>query len=173
TQIALARLRKDKVAMICLGIFLFFVAIAIFAPLLSKLEGQDPNTLHQDLLDQYGLPIISANREHWFGVEPRLGRDLFSRWVYGARPSLIVACTVTVITGIVGVVMGLMAGFLGGWVDRVISWIIDFFLSLPYLLFAIAVPAVLLAVFVGDPTTAGTSDVTTARFVGLILVLSV
>jgi len=173
TQIALARLRKDKVAMVCLGIFLFFAAIAIFAPLLARLEGQDPNTLHQDLLDQYGLPTISANSEHWFGVEPRLGRDLFARWVYGARPSLIVACSVTVITGIVGVIMGLMAGFLGGWVDRIISWIIDFVLSLPYLLFAIAVPAVLLTIFLGgDSSEAGTSEVTKARFASLILVLS-
>jgi ABC-type dipeptide/oligopeptide/nickel transport system permease subunit len=173
TQIALARLRKDRLAMTCLSIFVLFVAIAVFAPLLAKLEGQDPYTLHQDLLDEYGFPTFVASSDHWFGIEPKLGRDLFARWVYGARPSLIVACTVTVITGLVGVVMGLAAGFLGGWVDRIISWIIDFFLSLPYLLFAIAVPAVLLTVFVGDPTTAGTSDVTTARFVGLILVLAV
>jgi len=172
TQIALARLRKDKVAMICLGIFIFFVLVAIFAPLLTKLEGQDTTTLHQDLLDDYGFPTFVANGEHWFGVEPRLGRDLFARWTYGARPSLIVACSVTVITGFVGVVMGLLAGFLGGWVDRIISWVIDFVLSLPYLLFAIAVPAVLLTVFVGDATTAGVADVTKARFASLILVLS-
>jgi ABC-type dipeptide/oligopeptide/nickel transport system permease subunit len=172
TQIALARLRKDKLAMVCLGIFVFFVLIAVFAPLLAKLEGQDPNTLHQDLLDQYGLPTIAASPDHWFGIEPRLGRDLFARFVYGARPSLIVACSVTLITGVVGVVMGLLAGFLGGWVDRIISWVIDLVLSLPYLLFAIAVPAVLLRLFVADPTTAGTSEVTRARFVSLILVLS-
>ena len=73
--------------------------VAIFAPLLTKLEGQDTTTLHQDLLDEYGLPIISFSKEHWFGVEPRLGRDLFARFVYGARPSLIVAITVTLITG--------------------------------------------------------------------------
>jgi peptide/nickel transport system permease protein len=90
-QIALARLRTDKVAMICLGIFVFFVLIAIFAPLLTKLEGQDATTLHQDLTDEFGFPTIGATSDHWFGVEPRLGRDLFARWVYGARPSLIVA----------------------------------------------------------------------------------
>ncbi|WP_203779138.1 ABC transporter permease [Paractinoplanes rishiriensis] len=172
TQIALARLRKDKVAMTCLGIFIFFVLIAIFAPLLAKLEGQDPSTLHQDLLDEYGYPTFVVSSEHWFGIEPRLGRDLFARFVYGARPSLIVACTVTVITGIVGVVMGLVAGFLGGWVDRVISWVIDFVLSLPYLLFAIAVPAVLLTMFVEDASTAGVTEVTRARFASLIIVLS-
>jgi ABC-type dipeptide/oligopeptide/nickel transport system permease subunit len=172
TQIALARLRKDRLAMVCLGIFIFFLAIAVFAPLLTELEGQDTTTLHQDLLDQYGFPTIAANGDHWFGVEPRLGRDLFARFVFGARPSLIIACSVTAITGVVGVIMGLVAGFLGGWVDRVVSWIIDFVLSLPYLLFAIAVPAVLLTVFVEDASTADTAEVTKARFASLILVLS-
>lgn len=172
TQIALARLRKDKLAMTCLAIFLFFLAIAIFAPLLTKIEGQDATTLHQNLLDEYGFPTIGATSEHWFGIEPRLGRDLFARFVYGARPSLIVAITVTLISGVVGVVMGLLSGFIGGWVDRVISWVIDFVLSLPYLLFAIAVPAVILTLFTADASTAGTSEVTKARFVSLILVLS-
>jgi peptide/nickel transport system permease protein len=105
-------------------------------------------------------------------VEPRLGRDLFARWVYGARPSLIVAISVTIITGIIGVIVGLVAGFSGGWIDRVLSWIIDFVLSLPYLLFAIAVPAVLLSVFVGSAENAGAQEVSRYRFISLILVLS-
>jgi peptide/nickel transport system permease protein len=172
TAIALTRLRNDKVAVVCAIIFLIFVLIAIFAPLLAKLEGQDPTTLHQDLIDDNLFPTIGPNSEHWFGVEPRLGRDLFARWVYGARPSLIVATTATIIATIIGIVVGLMAGFLGGWVDRILSWIIDFVLSLPYLLFAIAVPAVLLAVFVGNADTAGSDQVATVRFYSLILVLS-
>ncbi|GIF18083.1 peptide/nickel transport system permease protein [Actinoplanes tereljensis] len=172
TQIALARLRKDRLAMVCLGIFVFFILIAVFAPLLAKLEGQDTTTLHQDLIDEYGFPTISFTSEHWFGIEPRLGRDLFARFVYGARPSLIVAITVTAITGVVGVVMGLLAGFLGGWIDRVISWVVDFVLSLPYLLFAIAAPAVILSVMGDNPTEADVSQVTRSRFLALILVLS-
>ena len=172
TQIALARLRKDKVAVICASIFVFFVLIAIFAPLLARLEGQDPTTLHQDLTDRYGYPNIAPNGEHWFGVEPRLGRDLFARWVYGARPSLIVAGSVTVLTTIVGVVVGLIAGFKGGWTDRILSWFIDFVLSLPYLLFAIAVPAALLAVFIGNSENAASEEVASVRFYSLIIVLS-
>ncbi|SNY50237.1 ABC transporter permease [Paractinoplanes atraurantiacus] len=172
TQIALARLRKDKVAVICASIFIFFVLIAIFAPLLAKLEGQSPTEYHQDLIDQYGYPTIAPNSEHWFGVEPRLGRDLFARFVYGARPSLIVAGSVTIITTVIGVVVGLLAGFVGGWLDRIISWVIDFVLSLPYLLFAIAVPAVLLSVFVGTSEDVAADDVASARFYSLIIVLS-
>ena len=172
TQIALARPRKDKVAVICASIFVFFVLIAIFAPLLARLEGQDPTTLHQDLVDEYGYPTIAPNGEHWFGVEPRLGRDLFARWVYGARPSLIVAGSVTLVTTVIGVIVGLIAGFMGGWIDRILSWVIDFVLSLPYLLFAIAVPAALLAIFVGNSETAGSEQVASVRFYSLIIVLS-
>ncbi len=172
TAIAFARLRQDKVAIVGAGIFLFFVLIAIFAPLLARLEGQDISTLHQDLIDEYGFPTIGPNSEHWFGVEPRLGRDLVARVVYGARPSLIVATSVTVITTIIGVTVGLLAGFSGGWTDRILSWLIDFILSLPYLLFAIAVPAVLLAMFVGTAEGAAAEDVATVRFYSLIIVLS-
>jgi ABC-type dipeptide/oligopeptide/nickel transport system permease subunit len=172
TAIALARLRGDRVAMTCAVIFLIFLLIAIFAPLLVKLEGQDTTTLHQDLIDQYGFPTIGITGEHWFGIEPRLGRDLFARWVYGARPSLIVATSVTIVTTIVGVIIGLIAGFVGGWTDRILSWVIDFVLSLPYLLFAIAVPAVLLAMFVGTAEGASAEDTARVRFISLILVLS-
>jgi ABC-type dipeptide/oligopeptide/nickel transport system permease subunit len=172
TRIALQRLRKDRVAMVCLGIFILFILIAIFAPLLVKLEGQDPYTNRFDLTDRYGFPTIGVNSEHWFGVEPRLGRDLFARWVYGARPSLIVAGSATILTTIIGVVIGLVAGFLGGWVDRTLSWIIDFFLSLPYLLVAIAFPAIFLAMFYGGPDGASPEQVARIRFISLISVLS-
>jgi peptide/nickel transport system permease protein len=171
TRIALIRLRRDAVAMTCAGIFALFVVVAILAPLLARLEGQNPATLHQDLLDQFGFPTIGPTGEHWFGVEPRLGRDLFARWVYGARPSLLVAGSVTMITTTIGVVVGLVAGFVGGWVDRVLSWLTDFVLSLPYLLVAIAVPAVLVAQF-GGPEGASAAQVSQIRFVSLIVVLS-
>jgi len=172
TAIALERLRQDKVAVVSACIFLFFVLVAIFAPVLCKIEGQNPTTLHLDLIDEYGFPIIGPNSQHWFGIEPRLGRDLFARWVYGARPSLIVATTVTLITTIIGVIIGLIAGFAGGWTDRILSWVIDFVLSLPYLLFAIAVPAVLLAIFVGNSEGADVNQLARVRFISLILVLT-
>jgi peptide/nickel transport system permease protein len=173
TGIALAKLRTDKVAVAGAGVFGFFVLIAVFAPLLARLAGQDVSTLHQDLIDQYGFPVAGPTAEHWLGVEPRLGRDLFARFVYGARPSLIVAGSVTVITTVVGVTVGLLAGFCGGWTDRILSWVVDVILSLPYLLFAIAVPAVLLAMVVGTAENAAADEVATVRFVSLIIVLSV
>ncbi|MFL5332160.1 MAG: ABC transporter permease, partial [Geminicoccaceae bacterium] len=171
TAIAFARLRRDRVAMTCAGIFLLFVFIAIFAPLLAKIEGQDPTTLHQDLIDQYGFPTIGPTSQHWFGVEPRLGRDLFARWVYGARPSLIVATSVTAITAVIGVVAGLLAGFSGGWTDRVLSWIIDFVLSLPYLLFAIALVPIVES-WRGGSFNLTPEQQSSTRFFVLIFVLS-
>lgn len=173
TRIALERLRRDKVAMTCFGIFVFFVLLAIFAPLLAKLEGQDPTTYHFDLIDKRTtFPFSGASSDHWFGVEPRIGRDLFARWVYGARPSLLVAGLVTLVTTVVGVVIGLLSGFFGGWVDRVFSWIIDFILSLPYLIFAIAFPAVIISVVYGGSEGTTPEQVARVRFISLIVVLS-
>jgi peptide/nickel transport system permease protein len=70
------------------------------------------------------------------------------------------------------VTVGLIAGFAGGWTDRILSWFIDLVLSLPYLLFAIAVPAALLAIFLGTSENAAADDVATTRFYSLIIVLS-
>ncbi len=171
TQIALARLRRDRVAMTCAVIFAIFVLIAIFAPLLAALEGQSYTVWHQELLDRNGYPTFVANGDHWFGVEPRTGRDLFARWVFGARPSLIVASTATILSTVIGVTVGLVAGFAGGWIDRVLSWVIDFVLSLPYLLFAIATAAVLITLF-GGSENLGPEQVAQTRFFALITVLA-
>lgn len=171
TRIAMDRLRKDKVAITCAVIVLFFVLIAIFAPLLAKLEGSDIGTFNADLVDEYGYPTFVANAQHWFGVEPKTGRDNFARWVYGARPSLAVAFIATVFGTVTGVVMGLLAGFLGGWVDRIISWVIDFVLSLPYLLFAIAMVPIVESLR-GGSFNLSPSEQASTRFLVLIFVLS-
>jgi ABC-type dipeptide/oligopeptide/nickel transport system permease subunit len=171
TRIAMDRLRKDKLAMVCVGIVLFFILIAVFAPLLSKLEGQDYSSFHTDLVDEFGYPTSGPSAQHWLGVEPKTGRDNFARWVYGARPSLIVAFSATLFGTVVGVVMGLLAGFLGGWVDRIISWLVDFVLSLPYLLFAIALVPIVESMRGGSFNLSPEQQAST-RFYVLIFVLS-
>lgn len=138
SRIAFDRLRKDRMAIVCACVVLFFILVAVLAPLLCALEGQNYSDFHTTLVDEFGFPTIAPNGDHWFGVEPKTGRDLFAQWVYGARPSLVIAFVASATSSIIGVVLGLTAGFLGGWVDRVISWVIDFVLSLPYLLVAIA-----------------------------------
>jgi len=171
SRIALDRLRKDKVAVVCFGIFMFFVLVAVFAPQLAALEGQNPFTTHQELVARDLTPTVGMSTEHWFGIEPRMGRDLFARWVYGARPSMEVAVLATTFTTALGVVMGLIAGFAGGIVDRVISWTVDFLMSLPILLFAMATPLLFMNML-GIGEDAGPEQIAKLRFWGLIFVLS-
>lgn len=145
-QVAWDRLKRDKVAVVCAVIVLLFVLVAVFAPLLVSLESADPVTglaaspdgTNAKSLDLRGLPTVGPSSAHWLGLEPRLGRDLFARWAYGARPSLIIGFTAAFASTVIGTLLGLMAGYLGGWVDRVISWFNDFFLSLPLLLVVLA-----------------------------------
>jgi peptide/nickel transport system permease protein len=150
-QIAWDRLKKDKVAIVCTIVVLFFVLVAIFAPLLTSLQATDPVTgfkatpdrVATELVDLNGFPKQGITSAHWLGVEKGLGRDLFARWTYGARPSLIIGFVAAALSTVIGVTMGLLAGYLGGIVDRAISWVIDFFLSLPFLLMVIATTPIL------------------------------
>jgi peptide/nickel transport system permease protein len=153
TQIALERLRSDKVAIICGIIVLFFVLIALLADVITKVTGTNAFTFHQELIDAYGFPKVNPSLQHPFGIEPRLGRDLFARWVDGSRPSLIIATSASLIATMIGTTAGLVAGFLGGWADRVISWIIDLLLALPLLLFVIAIAPVVQSYFSDEDTT--------------------
>ena len=144
SRIAWDRLKTDKVAITCFSIVVFFVLVAVFAPLLVKLEGEELNQYHSDLISaQNTYPIIGANSEHWFGVEPRTGRDLFAVWAYGARPSLVIGFVAATLSTILGITLGLLGGYLGGKVDKVIGWVIDLLLSVPLLLVVLAVVPVI------------------------------
>ncbi len=145
-QIAWLRLRRDKVAIAGGVIVLLLILMAIAAPLLVKLFGHPPNEFHQNLID----PTLQIPKGKWggisgefpLGVEPQNGRDLFSRIVYGARISLLVAFLATVLAVTIGTTFGVISGYFGGWVDTVISRIMDVFLAFPLLLFAIALAGV-------------------------------
>ncbi|MDQ2852454.1 MAG: ABC transporter permease [Actinomycetota bacterium] len=169
-KIAMRRLRKDKIAMISLGVIVFFLLMGVFAPVLAHLEGQDPYTPNPQLLNANGLPDFYFNSQHWFGIEPGRGRDLFARFVYGVRPSLIIAISASVVTTIVGTVAGLIAGYFGGWIDAVIGWLIDFVLSLPFLVFAIALVPVVSTYF-GTPDQISATQREEIGFGSLIFVL--
>jgi peptide/nickel transport system permease protein len=141
-QLAWAWLRRDRTAMISGVTVVLFLVIALAAPLIERLYGVGPYEQFQGQLDAAGMPLGYAggvNGEHWFGLEPQLGRDIFIRLVYGIRTSLLIAFIAAVITAGTGVVLGVVAGYLGGWVDAVSGWIIDFTLALPYLIVALAV----------------------------------
>jgi peptide/nickel transport system permease protein len=110
------------------------VLTAIFAPWIAT---HDP--LAQDLSARF----LTPSAEHWFGTDS-LGRDMFSRVVYGARISLVVGVTVVSVCGVIGVFIGSIAGFYGRWVDSVLSgYVFNVFLAFPGLLLAITLVAFL------------------------------
>jgi peptide/nickel transport system permease protein len=130
------RLKDDRVAMTAFGFIIFLVIVAIAAPLIVKLVGaRGPTDQATKYLDSFGTPTGPSSK-NIFGVDT-LGRDLFSRVLYGARVSLEVALIATAISVFIGVVFGMIAGFYRGWVDTVISRCIDVLLAFPILLFGI------------------------------------
>jgi peptide/nickel transport system permease protein len=130
------RLRRDKVALVALGIVVVMMLIAIFAPLIVKVFGlPNPNTQNTDLLTDFGQPT-GPSGSHLFGVDER-GRDVFSRVIYGSRVSLEVAFIATALIVVLGVVAGLVAGYYRGATDTFISRIMDLFLAFPVLVLAV------------------------------------
>ncbi|MEU5577004.1 ABC transporter permease [Streptomyces huasconensis] len=141
------RLREQRAALVAAGVVALLVLVALAAPLLTALEGQDPTTYHPDLIDSArgGVPVGplgGISGEHWLGVEPQTGRDLFARLVYGARVSLGVALAATVVQVFIGVVVGVAAGFGNRWVDQVLSRATDVIVALPLMVLALALMAV-------------------------------
>ena len=135
-----ARLRKDKAAILGLILVAIIVGVAIFAPLLARLTGHTPNELFENMRTELGLPM-GPDARFWFGAD-QVGRDLFVRVMYGARTSLFVSVVGTSLATLIGVVVGLLAGYHRGWLDTVISRSVDVWLSLPLLLFAVGLSTV-------------------------------
>jgi peptide/nickel transport system permease protein len=127
------RFRKNKLAMVGLVLIGVIVLAAILAEVITTF---DP--AHVDTASRRQPP----STEHWFGTD-QIGRDMFSRVVFGARVSLRVGIFATLIAVVIGVVMGSLAGYFGGVVDTVVMRLTDLFLAFPYLLAAMAITTVL------------------------------
>ncbi|TGQ65093.1 MAG: ABC transporter permease [Mesorhizobium sp.] len=121
------------------GWLLLALLAAIFAPLIAP---QDP--LAQDLMLERLPPfwLDGAEPGYWLGTDS-LGRDLFSRLIFGGRIAFIVAFAAAIAACLVGSTLGLIAGYFGGWADRIISRIVDIWMAFPPVLFAILLVAVL------------------------------
>jgi len=146
-RIAWDRLKRDKLALTGGVVVLLLILIAILAPVITNLVGQDPETHHEDLIDPlFSTPTGSLggiSGDHFFGVEPVSGRDIFARIIYGARISLLVGFLSAIVAVVLGTILGILAGFFGGWVDSVISRVMDGLLAFPQLLFIIALVSVM------------------------------
>ncbi len=127
------RLCKNKLSVLGLVILLSFVLMAVFADRIAPYGYADQN------LEQIGL---SPSAEHLLGTD-NLGRDMFSRIVYGARISLRIGFIAVAISLTVGGIMGSVAGFYGGWIDNVIMRFVDIMMSIPGVLLAIVIAATL------------------------------
>ena len=124
----------NRLTIIGLVIVVILVVVAIFAPWIAT---------HDVGATDLSLRYLSPNAHHWFGTDST-GRDIFSRVVFGARISLEVGITVVTVSALVGTVLGALAGYYGGWIDRFISgYVFNVFLAFPGLLLAIAMVAFL------------------------------
>jgi peptide/nickel transport system permease protein len=144
-QIFWARFRQDKLAIFGGILVIIMILLAVGAGVAESITGhqfdqqfnQSGGTPGVDLmLNDFGTPL-GPNTEFWFGADD-LGRDLFVRVLYGARTSLKIAILATGIELCIGVFLGMLAGFRRGWVDTVVSRLIDLVLSIPLLLLGIS-----------------------------------
>ena len=136
------RFRQDKAAMAGAAMLAVLVVLALLAPVFSKLVGHGPNELFGDemLTPDIGLPK-GPNAQFWFGGD-KVGRDVFVRVLYGARTSLLVAIVATGLAALIGISLGMIAGYRGGRIDTFISRAVDIVLSLPLLVVAIGMATV-------------------------------
>lgn len=147
-QIAWLRLKRDKIAIVGFVVIVGLILMAAFAPWIVRAIGHPPNEFNQNLIDSAGGTLAPLGRfggmswDHPFGVEPVNGRDIMSRVIYGSRISLLIAFFATLLSVAIGTTLGIVAGFFGGWVDALISRVMDVFLAFPLLVFAIALAGV-------------------------------
>jgi peptide/nickel transport system permease protein len=137
-SIVLRRFRKHKIAMVSIGVLAFFLTLAVLAPVIAPYPRDEPN------LQARFLTPLSTSEEgtfHLIGTD-HLGRDYLTRLLYASRTSLGTAVVATLVSSSLGIVLGMLAGYFGGWVDTLISRTLEVvasFPSLPILLILSAV----------------------------------
>lgn len=127
------RLKKNKMAMVCLVVIIALIILAVFAPFFAP---YDPN------LQDYAAILQKPSAAHPFGTD-EYGRDILSRIIYGTRISLSVGILAQLIATVIGVTLGALAAYYGGWVDTLISRIMEIFAAFPDLIFAMGIMFVL------------------------------
>lgn len=139
-QLFWRRFRQDRVALASLLFIALLIVMAIAAPLVVSLLGlPGPYTQNPNLTDSFGSPL-GPSWAHPFGVDP-LGEDIMSRVIYGSRVALEVGIFGTAIATLIGVVIGMTAGFYRSWVDTLLSRTTDVMLSIPLLLLGLGIGA--------------------------------
>ncbi|MEU9620124.1 MULTISPECIES: ABC transporter permease [unclassified Streptomyces] len=173
-QLAWRRFKRDRTGVLSAYIVVFFFVIAVAAPLIAKLYGKNPYEQYGQeipgLLNGFAYPVKpngGISSDFWFGVEPQLGRDVFTFLLYGIRTSLLIAAATTILVTLIGVVIGVTAGYLGGKTDYLIGRVIDILLSFPSTLFFIAFMPVVYGLFVSPDDEIPTSLRATCLIIAL------
>ena len=168
-----ARLRRDRLAMLCLVVLVAYYLIGILGPVVFGMMGVDPYRLDAAAISGLGGKPngewggISA--AHPLGVEWGTGRDIFAQLLWGLRISLVISTSATLITVAIGTVIGIIAGYTGGWTDTLIGRLMDLVLAFPFLLIVLALSGVLTQRL----TALGVPEGNPSRILYLILVFSV
>ncbi|NLY80687.1 MAG: ABC transporter permease [Lysinibacillus sp.] len=133
---ALRTFLKSKSAVLGTIIVLFFVVVALFAPVIA------PEGINEQKLSDPSTHLVPPSSEFWFGTD-EFGRDIFSRVVWGAQISLTVGFGAVILSAIFGSFLGIIAGYYGRWIDTIISRFFDILLAFPSILLAIAIVSIL------------------------------
>ncbi|MFI9305491.1 ABC transporter permease [Streptomyces triculaminicus] len=173
-QLMWRRFKRDRSGVVSAYVVAFFFVVALTAPLISAVYGKSPTATYgldeSGLLNEFGYPVApngGVSGRFWFGLEPTMGRDVLTQLVYGIRTSLLIAAAATVLCVLTGVLVGVMAGYLGGRTDYLLGRFIDLLLAFPAQLSFIAFTPIVYSLFVSPEKETPTS----LRVLTLILVL--
>lgn len=127
---------REPVSLLSTGVIVLFILLATFAYQIAPYPEEGAGKTHAS------NTLLAPSAEHWFGTD-KLGRDILSRIIVGARPALMIPIGVVLFAVLIGAPLGALAGYKGGWLDEVIMRITDLFLAFPSLLLAMAIASAL------------------------------
>ena len=138
---AWTRLKKDRAAMVGLILIILFILLAIFAPMIPGIEPEAIES-RREVNGETVLPPYAPSFQNWMGTD-QLGRDILARVLYGIRVSLLVGVVARGLTMLLGVTLGVVSAYYGGWVDTIIMRVTDIFLAFPVMLLAMVITLIL------------------------------
>jgi len=127
------RFKENKLAVFGIVIVALMIGIAIFAPIISPHDPYETDPINK---------LQKPSKSHPLGTDA-LGRDVLSRLFYGARIALSIGILIILFEGFIGIILGILAGFLGGWIDKIVMWLVDVLRSFPVIVLAMAIAGIL------------------------------
>ena len=170
-QIAWRRFRRNKVGMVAALLSVIILMLSLFAPVVCKVLGINPDELNLDVIDNSGIPTLpngGISLQHPLGLTPGIGRDLLANLLYGSRISFTVAILTTSLTVFIGLMVGIVGGYFRGRIDDYLGRFTDFLLAFPAFFMIVALSEPMVARIQDTGLVKGNS----ARIVFLIFFLS-